>query len=165
MFISIDAEAPQVPKDFDEFIRNNNIVTLEDLYADGKLKELLSRFGHRFGFVSSDQECVKQQFYRFLGYSAADPEEQLERYSKVAISNLFNAREFLPSPISPRNTVLVRASKSRFDNYINDWSELVSSKVLSSITLSGDHWSIMQDPELAMHLARCVATTAAAEPA
>lgn len=159
-FISIDAEAPQVPQDFAEFIHDNKVLDHEGLYEDQALKELLDRFGHRFGFACNETEPVKQQFHRFLGYSQSDPAEQLERYSKVAIANLFNARDIAPSQISPRNTVLIRASSSRFDNYINDWSELINSKVLSSITLNGDHWSIMQDPELAMHLARSVANTA-----
>lgn len=163
MFVSIDAEAPQVPKDFDAFLRSNNILELDDLYEDKTLRQLLGKFGHRFGFAGSETECPKQQFHRFLGYSATDPEAQRERYSKVAIANLFNARGFQPERINLRNTVLVRASNSRFDGYMTDWSELVDSKVLTSITLNGDHWSIMQDPELATQLAKCVATTAAVE--
>ncbi len=157
MFISIDAEAPHVPKDFDEFIRTNNVLSLDDLYQDQTLNTLLSKFGARFGFSANDSEDPRQQFYKFLGYSGQDPDDQMERYSKVAIANLFNARDFKPTRISPRNTVLVRASKSNFANYMNDWSDLVDSKVLSAVTLNGDHWSIMQDPELAEQLARCVA--------
>jgi thioesterase domain-containing protein len=57
--------------------------------------------------------------------------------------------------------VLVRASLSAFENYVGDWSDLLASKVVSSITLNGDHWSIMQDPELAQHVARSLAGTAA----
>lgn len=163
MFVSIDAEAPQVPKDFDDFLRSNNILDLDDLYEDKTLRQLLGKFGHRFGFMANETECPKQQFHRFLGYSPTEPEAQRERYSKVAIANLFNARGFQPERIQLRNTVLVRASKSCFDDYMTDWSELVNSKVLTSITLSGDHWSIMQDPELANQLAKCVATTAAVE--
>ena len=118
---------------------------------------MLAKFGARFGFSANDSEAPRQQFYKFLGYSGQDSEDQVERFSKVAIANLFNARDFKPSLIRPRNTVLVRASKSRFDNYMSDWSELVDSKVLSAVTVNGDHWSIMQDPELAEQLARAVA--------
>lgn len=155
-FISIDAEAPHVPKDFDHFIQNNNILNLDDLYEPNTLQTLLDKFGRRFGFVGQKNECAKQQFYRFLGYSKQDSDEQVERYSKIAIANIFNARGFNPSRINPMNTLLVRASKSCFDNYINDWHNLLESKMLSALTLNGDHWSIMQDPELAEHLARHV---------
>lgn len=165
VFISIDAEAPYVPKDFEEFIKDNNIIRLDDLYEDDTLKILLNRFGKRFGFISSEDECAKRQFYKFLGYagqeshSDQDSDAQVERYSKVAISNLFNARGFNPSRIKPLNTLLVRASNSNFENYLTDWSELVDSKMILSLTLNGDHWSIMQDPELAEHLAKYVATS------
>lgn len=155
-FISIDAEAPHVPKDFDQFIQNNNIANLDDLYEPNTLQTLLDKFGRRFGFVSQKTECAKQEFYRFLGYSKQDSAEQVERYSKIAIANIFNARGFNPSRINPMNTLLVRASKSCFDNYIGDWHNLLESKMLSALTLNGDHWSIMQDPELAEHLARHV---------
>ncbi|MDP5135116.1 amino acid adenylation domain-containing protein [Rheinheimera baltica] len=155
-FISIDAEAPHVPEDFDHFIQNNSILNLDDLYEPGTLQTLLDKFGRRFGFVTQADECAKQQFYRFLGYSKQDSEAQIERYSKIAIANIFNARGFNPSRINPMNTLLVRASKSSFNNYINDWHDLLESKMLSALTLNGDHWSIMQDPELAEHLARHV---------
>jgi amino acid adenylation domain-containing protein/thioester reductase-like protein len=158
-FISIDAEAPQVPEDFAEFIHQHGIANLDDLYEDAALEQLLKRFGHRFGFAANYAEPVKQQFHRFLGYSQTDSEPQRERYGRVAIANLYNARAIQAQPINPCHTVLVRASGSRFDNYLNDWSRLLDSKLVSSITLNGNHWSIMQDPELAQHLARSVATS------
>ena len=145
-----------MPEDFDHFIQNNSILNLDDLYEPGTLQTLLDKFGRRFGFVTQADECAKQQFYRFLGYSKQDSEAQIERYSKIAIANIFNARGFNPSRINPMNTLLVRASKSSFNNYINDWHDLLESKMLSALTLNGDHWSIMQDPELAEHLARHV---------
>ncbi len=162
LFISIDAEAPHVPKDFDVFINENNVQNLDDLYQDQTLEVLLGRFGQRFGFFANPNEAAKNQFYRFLGYSSQDPEAQKERFSKVAISNLFNARGFNPKRINPMNTVLVRASSSVFDNYMNDWYALIDSKMLSCLTLNGDHWSIMQDPELAVQLARCLSHSAQA---
>ncbi|GAB3760470.1 hypothetical protein GCM10028796_09150 [Ramlibacter monticola] len=165
LFISIDAEAPNVPKDFEAFIEEHGIMTLDDLYEDGRLKTLLVRFGRRFGFVCRDDEPARQQFHRFLGYAhgnGAQPvDADLERHSKVAIANLFNARGFKPRPIAPLNTLLVRASGSRFDNYLGDWANLVDSRMLASLTLAGDHWSIMQDPELAAQLASQLARHAA----
>jgi amino acid adenylation domain-containing protein/thioester reductase-like protein len=165
VFISIDAEAPNVPKDFEAFLQENNIVNLNDLYQDNTLNSLLGNFGERFGFIASDNECAKQQFYRFLGYSKTDTDEQVERLSKVAISNLFNARGFKPNTINPMNTLLVRASSSNFNNYANDWFQLLESKMVSSLTLNGDHWSIMQEPELAEQLARMVAGSTVVESA
>lgn len=159
LFISIDAEAPYMPADFAEFIQGNNVESLDDLYEDETLKTLLGKFGKRFGFFANDHEDPKQQFYRFLGYSEKDSIEEVERYSKVAISNLFNARGFNPDRVTPVNTVLVRATLSNFDNYMGDWAGLIDSKMLSSLTLNGDHWSIMQDPELAAQLARLVANS------
>jgi amino acid adenylation domain-containing protein/thioester reductase-like protein len=164
-FISIDAEAPHVPKDFDQFIQKNNIANLDDLYEPNTLQILLDKFGRRFGFVGKKDECAKKQFYRFLGYSKQDSESQIERYSKIAIANIFNARGFKPTPISPLNTLLVRASMSHFENYMGDWYNLLESKMLSALTLKGDHWSIMQDPELAEHLARHVVSAVELEPA
>jgi thioesterase domain-containing protein len=170
LFISIDAEAPNVPKDFEAFIAEHGILSLDDLYEEGRLKTLLARFGRRFGFVCRDDEPARQQFHRFLGYAhghGAQPvDADLERHGKVAIANLFNARGFKPRPIAPLNTVLVRASGSRFDNYLGDWASLVDSRMLASLTLAGDHWSIMQDPELAAQLATQLALHAApaAEP-
>lgn len=160
-FISIDAEAPRVPRDFEDFIRSRRIGGLDDLYEDSALGELLQRFGRRFGFTANDTEPVREQFHRFLGYAAGDAPAQRERYCRVAISNLYNARGIRPERIAPRHTVLVRASLSAFENYVGDWSDLLASKVVSSITLNGDHWSIMQDPELAQHVARSLAGTAA----
>ncbi|MFM2421851.1 MAG: hypothetical protein RL291_381, partial [Pseudomonadota bacterium] len=159
-FISIDAEAPRVPRDFEDFIRTRQIGRLDDLYEDAALGELLQRFGQRFGFAANDTEPVREQFHRFLGYSLGDAQAQRERYGKVAIANLYNARGIQPERIGPRHTVLVRASLSAFENYMGDWSDLLSGKVLSSITLNGDHWSIMQDPELAQYLARSLASAA-----
>jgi len=157
LFISIDAEAPNVPQDFEAFIAEHEIATLDDLYEDGRLKTLLVRFGRRFGFVCREDEPARQQFYRFLGYAHgkgnAPVDADMERHSKVAIANLFNARGFKPRPIAPLNTVLVRATGSRFDNYLGDWANLLESRMLASLTLAGDHWSIMQDPELATQLA------------
>jgi len=164
LFISIDAEAPNVPKDFEDFIAEHEVLTLDDLYEETKLKSLLSRFGRRFGFVCRDDEPARQQFYRFLGYAGQrgsnEPDDDMERHSKVAISNLFNARGFRPRRIQPTHTVLVRASGSRFDDYLDGWSRLVDSRQLAAVTLNGDHWSIMQDPELAAQLARHVADSA-----
>ncbi|BAJ03955.1 amino acid adenylation domain-containing protein [Shewanella violacea] len=159
VFISIDAEAPYVPKDFAEFLRDNDVSGLNDLYQDEKLAALLKNFGKRFGFISNDKECIKQQFYRFLGYSQDDSQDQVERFNKVAIANLLNAKDFNPSTINPVNSLLVKASQSVFDDYVADWYDLLDSKMISLLTLTGDHWSIMQEQELASNLARVLAVS------
>jgi amino acid adenylation domain-containing protein/thioester reductase-like protein len=159
VFISIDAEAPKVPKDFEQFLSEHKVSELDDLYQDETLSLLLGNFGQRFGFMHNQEECAKQQFYRFLGYSTGDSDTQIERYSKVAISNLFNARGFKPKKIKPLTTLLVRASTSNFDNYEDDWYELLESHTVLSLTLKGDHWSIMEDQALAEQLAKVVASS------
>lgn len=162
MFIAIDAGARQIPEDLGAFMQASSIMSADDLYDDDALERLIHKYGDRFGLPANSQESPRRKLHRFLGYTAGESDVMVERYSRVAVSNLFNARGSRPIRIRPRHAVLVRASSSHHDDYIKGWSEVVDSTVLHSVTLPGDHWSVMQDPALSAMLAKFIATFVAA---
>lgn len=152
-----------MPKDFATFIDKKSIQTIEDLYEEKTLHELLTRFGDRFGFLVDPKQCAKKQLHQFLGYAHSDTDEVAELYGKVALANILNAKDFAPEPLEATQSLLIRASMSQFEHYESEWRTLLARGNTQFLTLAGDHWTIMQDPKLAHQLATVVANSDAFE--
>jgi amino acid adenylation domain-containing protein/thioester reductase-like protein len=142
-FIALDAEAPMAHADFVAFLEERRIASALELYDDENLALALERFGHKFGFAQARAVNLKALLCRFLGYPDGLPTKQRDVYNLVAVSNMYNARGFLPERLRVERALLLRAVESRFEAFAEGWQNALDSREHSSHVLDGDHWSIM----------------------
>jgi thioesterase domain-containing protein len=156
-FVSIDAQAPTSHPDVIEFLQARNIRSADELYQDHHLAAALERFGHKFGFADSGGASIKTRLCHFLGYPDVIDLETRDRYNRVAVANMHNARDFDPHPLRTGRLLLIKATLSAFDDYQARWRKLVGAGQMLDHHVEGDHWSIMGEPETARHIATLMA--------
>jgi amino acid adenylation domain-containing protein/thioester reductase-like protein len=156
-FVSIDAQAPTSHPDVVEFLQERDIRSTDDLYQDRHLAAALARFGHKFGFADGGGADLKVRLCRFLGYPDAIDSATRDRYNRVAVANMHNARDFDPGPLQTERLLLIKATQSEFDDYEARWLSLVGAGQVLDCRVEGDHWSIMGEPETARHIATLMA--------
>ncbi len=144
-FVSIDAAAPRSYPDFIEFLNEFNIGSAEELYEDEYLITALQKFGHYFGFADTIVTGIKDKLHLFLGYPSTSDTNERDKHNMVAITNMYNAGGFNPKKLQLGKALLIKATESQFDDYKQNWSEVIESSQVIHQVVNGDHWSIMNE--------------------
>ena len=132
---------------------DSNYEKFTDLYLEGDVNECyndenLLKLIKKYDSLYQQSDDIKNDFFNILGYSNYISIEQRDILNKVALNNIKNIKELqINDKIKVDNILVVKAKESSHADKYCGWHNYFDGNI-SSETISGDHWSIVNQPQL-----------------
>jgi len=132
---------------------DSNYEKFTDLYLEGDVNECyndenLLKLIKKYDSLYQQSDDIKNDFFNILGYSNYISIEQRDNLNKVALNNIKNVKELqINEKIKVDNILVVKAKESNHADKYCGWHNYFEGNI-SSKTIAGDHWSIVNQPQL-----------------